>query len=75
MHRRGRLLHVPRLSAVGAHAAPRGLHGVNVANNHAMDFGTEAQRETLKALRDAGIVYQGLPGQIAYVRAGRGRSG
>jgi poly-gamma-glutamate capsule biosynthesis protein CapA/YwtB (metallophosphatase superfamily) len=47
-----------------------GFGVLNVANNHALDYGTEAQRETLKALRVAGIVHQGLPGQIAYVRAG-----
>jgi Bacterial capsule synthesis protein PGA_cap len=47
-----------------------GFAVLNVANNHALDFGTEAQGETLAALRRARILYQGLPGQIAYVREG-----
>jgi hypothetical protein len=48
-----------------------GFSVLNVANNHAFDYGPEAQRETLSALRRARIVYQGLPGQITYVRANR----
>jgi poly-gamma-glutamate capsule biosynthesis protein CapA/YwtB (metallophosphatase superfamily) len=47
-----------------------GFMVLNVANNHALDYGTEAQSETLAALRRARIVHTGLPGQIAYVRAG-----
>jgi poly-gamma-glutamate capsule biosynthesis protein CapA/YwtB (metallophosphatase superfamily) len=47
-----------------------GFTVLNVANNHALDYGREAQSETLAALRRARIRYQGLPGQIAYVRAG-----
>jgi hypothetical protein len=56
-----------------AWAATLGAAGfmvLNVANNHALDYGTEAQSETLAALRRARIVHTGLPGQIAYVRAG-----
>jgi len=52
-----------------------GFMVLNVANNHSLDYGTYAQRETLKALRRARIVYQGLPGQITYVRAGRVKVG
>src|SRR6266540_2581945 len=48
-----------------------GFMVLNVANNHALDYGTEAQRETLTALRRARILHQGLPGKITYVRAGR----
>jgi poly-gamma-glutamate capsule biosynthesis protein CapA/YwtB (metallophosphatase superfamily) len=48
-----------------------GFMVLNVANNHALDYGTEAQSETLAALRRARIVHTGLPGQIAYVRAGK----
>ncbi|HEX7312059.1 MAG TPA: CapA family protein [Gaiellaceae bacterium] len=44
---------------------------MNVANNHAYDFGASAQHETLRALRRAGLVHQGLPGQITYVRAAK----
>jgi len=47
-----------------------GFRVLNVANNHALDYGTEAQHETLAALRRARIIHQGLPGQIAYVHAG-----
>jgi poly-gamma-glutamate capsule biosynthesis protein CapA/YwtB (metallophosphatase superfamily) len=45
-----------------------GFMVLNVANNHALDYGREAQNETLAALRRARILYQGLPGQITYVR-------
>jgi hypothetical protein len=48
-----------------------GFDVLNVANNHALDFGPKAQAETLAALRAAHIVYDGLPHQISYVRAGR----
>jgi poly-gamma-glutamate capsule biosynthesis protein CapA/YwtB (metallophosphatase superfamily) len=48
-----------------------GFTVLNVANNHALDYGAEAQSETLGALRHARILHQGLPGQIAYVRKGR----
>ncbi len=43
---------------------------MNVANNHAYDFGPEGQRETLAALRSVGLRYTGLPGQVTVVRAG-----
>lgn len=48
-----------------------GFTVLNVANNHALDYGIEAKNETLAALRRARITYQGLPGQIAYVHAGK----
>ena len=40
---------------------------MNVANNHAYDYGPEGQRETLAALRSAHLRYTGRPGQIAIV--------
>ena len=46
-----------------------GFTDLNVANNHALDFGPDGQRTTLAALRDAGLSYDGLPGQITYLRA------
>jgi hypothetical protein len=55
--------------ATALHSA--GFTVLNVANNHALDYGTEAQGETLAALRRARIVHQGLPEQIAYVREER----
>ena len=47
-----------------------GFNVLNVANNHALDFGEQAQLQTLAALRAAHIAYDGLPGQITYVQAG-----
>jgi poly-gamma-glutamate capsule biosynthesis protein CapA/YwtB (metallophosphatase superfamily) len=47
-----------------------GLSALNVANNHALDYGPEAQQETLAALRSAGLAHDGLPGEITFVRAG-----
>lgn len=43
---------------------------MNLANNHAMDYGATAQAQTIAALRAAGLAYDGLPGQIALVPAG-----
>ena len=40
---------------------------LNVANNHALDYGAEGQSETLASLRDAGLLEQGLPGQVLQV--------
>jgi hypothetical protein len=48
-----------------------GFTVLNVANNHALDYGTEALRETLQALRRERLLHQGLPGEITYVRAAR----
>ena len=47
-----------------------GWNALNVANNHALDFGTSAQLQTLAALRNARLAYGGLPGQITYMHAG-----
>jgi Bacterial capsule synthesis protein PGA_cap len=46
-----------------------GFTALNVANNHALDFGPMAQGETLAALTRARIAVDGLPGRITYVRA------
>ena len=43
---------------------------LNVANNHALDYGAEGQSETLAALRQARLRWTGRPGQIAYVDIG-----
>jgi poly-gamma-glutamate capsule biosynthesis protein CapA/YwtB (metallophosphatase superfamily) len=48
-----------------------GFGVLNVANNHALDYGTEAQSETLAALNSARILHDGLPREITYTRAGR----
>src|SRR5262245_27837299 len=44
-----------------------GFNVMNVANNHAMDYGAEGQRDTLAALKQAGLLEQGLPGQVLTV--------
>ncbi len=46
-----------------------GLDDLNVANNHAFDFGAEGQRETLAALAARGLRWSGRPRQITVVRA------
>ncbi len=43
---------------------------LNNANNHSHDFGQTGVEQTLHALNGAGIKHEGLPGQIAYLRAG-----
>src|SRR6266566_1020605 len=50
-----------------------GFTALNVANNHALDYGQDAQAETLAALRREQLAFDGLPGQITYVRAGGAR--
>src|SRR5689334_18984194 len=42
---------------------------VNMANNHAMDYGPEAQLATIRAVRAAHLDLTGLPGQIEVVDA------
>jgi poly-gamma-glutamate capsule biosynthesis protein CapA/YwtB (metallophosphatase superfamily) len=44
-----------------------GFDAMNLANNHAYDFGPSGQRQTVAALRRHGIAYTGLPGRIAVV--------
>ena len=41
---------------------------MNLANNHAYDFGPEGQRGTLAALRSVGLRSTGQPGEITVVR-------
>jgi hypothetical protein len=48
-----------------------GFTVMNVANNHDMDYGATAQSETMAALRSAHIAFDGLPGQITVVPAGK----
>ena len=45
--------------------AKAGYTLMNVANNHALDFGSEGQRETIAALRANGLRNTGRPGQIS----------
>jgi Bacterial capsule synthesis protein PGA_cap len=45
-----------------------GFDVMNVANNHADDFGTAGERSTESALRKAGLRWTGRPGQITVIR-------
>jgi poly-gamma-glutamate capsule biosynthesis protein CapA/YwtB (metallophosphatase superfamily) len=45
-----------------------GFDDLNVANNHAFDFGASGQEQTLQALADHGLRWSGRPGQITTVR-------
>jgi len=47
-----------------------GFTVLNSANNHSDDFGATGVADTSAALRGAGIVQAGLPGQIGVVREG-----
>ncbi|MDT4987357.1 MAG: hypothetical protein QOI74_1451 [Micromonosporaceae bacterium] len=44
-----------------------GFRLVNLANNHAYDFGAEGNRQTRAALDTAGIAYTGAPGEVTVV--------
>src|SRR4051794_25606143 len=48
-----------------------GFDVMNVANNHALDFGAGGQAQTLAALRRHHIAWTGRPGQVL-VRRGEG---
>jgi hypothetical protein len=47
-----------------------GFDVMNVANNHADDFGPAGQRSTERALRASGLRWTGRPGQITIMRRG-----
>jgi capsule synthesis protein PGA_cap len=44
-----------------------GFHLVNMANNHAYDFGPAGYKNTQKALDSVGVRYTGFPGQVTVV--------
>ena len=48
-----------------------GFDLVNQANNHSMDYGPSGRRQTIAALRRAGVASTGLPGQITILRVRR----
>jgi poly-gamma-glutamate capsule biosynthesis protein CapA/YwtB (metallophosphatase superfamily) len=56
--------------AYAARLRGAGFTLLNVANNHALDYGAEGQSETLAALRRARLRWTGRPDQIAYLRFG-----
>ncbi len=45
-----------------------GFDVMNVANNHAYDFGPGGQQQTVRALRANGLAHTGRPGQVTVVR-------
>ncbi len=45
-----------------------GFDLLNVANNHANDYGAAGQASTTSALTAAGLRYTGKPGQVAFLR-------
>jgi hypothetical protein len=47
-----------------------GFTVLNSANNHSHDFGSQGLTATSAALKSAGIIQAGLPGQIGIVRVG-----
>jgi poly-gamma-glutamate capsule biosynthesis protein CapA/YwtB (metallophosphatase superfamily) len=47
-----------------------GFTVMNVANNHALDFGPAGQAQTLDALRKVGLAWTGRPGEIDYQQVG-----
>lgn len=50
--------------AVAGELRSLGFDLVNQANNHSLDYGLSGRRQTLAALRKAGIAQTGLPGEI-----------
>jgi hypothetical protein len=47
-----------------------GFSIMNLANNHALDYGETGQAETIAALKRVGLRFTGRPGEIAVVRDG-----
>src|SRR5262245_4733028 len=45
-----------------------GFTVMNLANNHAMDYGPVGQQDTVAAVRGAGLLTTGRPGEIAYLK-------
>jgi hypothetical protein len=45
-----------------------GFDVMNLANNHALDFGADSRRQTVRALRAVGIESAGMPGRVTFVR-------
>lgn len=56
----------PAANVAGLRVA--GVDVVNLANNHAFDFGASGQAQTIGALNGAGIAYTGRPGEIRVLR-------
>ena len=54
----------------GAWLRKAGFTMLNLANNHAFDYGPSGQAETLAALAKQGLAHTGRPGEIAYQQVG-----
>jgi len=57
--------HAPPSYATYLHNA--GFNVMNLANNHALDYGAVGQADTVAAVRKAGMLTTGRPGEIAYL--------
>jgi Bacterial capsule synthesis protein PGA_cap len=72
---------IPSATCFAFQAPPRnasalrdaGVDVVNLANNHAFDFGARGMGQTVRALRRAGVRMTGRPGEIAVLRLPRAR--
>src|SRR5262245_39803206 len=51
--------------------AGAGFTVMNLANNHAFDYGASGFRQTLAALREVGLRYTGRPGQVTVQEVGQ----
>jgi hypothetical protein len=51
------------------HYARGGFDLLNLANNHAFDYGADGQAQTIAALNGAGLRHAGRPGQVTVVRS------
>jgi Bacterial capsule synthesis protein PGA_cap len=66
----------PSINCFAFRASPRYARGlrragfdvINLANNHAWDYGATGQAETITALRSQRLAYTGLPGRITVLR-------
>ena len=61
------LFRVPGAPSYAGEYRSLGFDIVNQANNHALDYGSSGHSQTLAALKQAGVAYTGLPGQITYL--------
>src|SRR5262245_24810631 len=55
-------------SSYGGLLRKAGFTVMNLANNHAMDYGAAGQQDTVAAIRKAGLLTTGRPGEIAYAK-------
>lgn len=62
-----------RLPDAARNLSRAGFTLANLANNHSYDFGATGQRETIAALRRAGLRPTGSPGLVAVQRIGQTR--